>query len=395
MALRIAFLVDDLGASGGMATVRGYARHLREQEGMDVRLVATADEAEPVDVAIATWWATADALYELEAATRIVFLQGLESRFYRAGEAADRLGALAVLDLPVDYIAVGTHIRRVLERLRPEARCHVVPGGIDKAVFRPREDAARPDGPLRVLVEGQSTLWFKGVAEACAAVRAMREPAALTVVMSDPSAAGELDADRVVGGLEPESMADLYASHDVLLKLSRLEGLGLPPLEAMHTGLPCVLTPFSGSDDYARHGENALVVGFDDPAGTVAALDLLARDETLRRRLAEGALRTAASWPDSAASGRAFAEAVRRLHDEPSPPPEAALRRLARGRRLAVELSRRDADRLTSAADLELTLAEADRLAQERLARLHELTGRASYRAAYHAKRLMRRPDPR
>ena len=416
MALRIAFLVADLSHSGGMATVRRYARHLREQEGMDVRFVVTAPKpgalptadhdvpvssvaeaaAQTFDVAIATWWTTAYALYELEAPRRLVFLQSLESRFYRTAEAADRLGALAVLDLPVDYIAVGTHMRRLLERLRPEARCHVVPGGIDKAVFRPREDAARPAGPLRVLVEGQSTLWFKGVAEACAAVRGMREPATLTLVMADPSEAAGFEADRVVGGLSPPQMADLYGEHDVLLKLSRLEGLSLPPLEAMHVGVPCVLTPFTGSDDYARHGENALIVGFDDHAGTVAALDLVARDAALRRRLAEGALGTAASWPDAHASCRAFADALRRLWDDPPPAPDAALRRLARGRRMAVELSRWRAAELTSALEsCELALAEQSELAEDRLAHLHELTSRPSYRAAYHAKRLMRRPDPR
>ena len=38
-------------------------------------------------------------------------------------------------------------------------------------------------------------------------------------------------------------MAALYAEHDVLLKLSRFEGLGLPVLEAFHVGRPCVVTP--------------------------------------------------------------------------------------------------------------------------------------------------------
>ncbi len=408
MSLRVAFLVDSLGASGGMATVRRYARHLREREGMDVRLVVTAPKAappatdhelpvsslteaqqRPVDVAVATWWTTADALYEVEAARRVVFLQSLESRFYSVDDAPDRLGALAVLDLPVDYIAVGTHMRRLLERLRPEARCHVVPAGIDKAVFAPRAPTAA--GPLRVLVEGQPTLWFKGIADACAAVAAMREPAALTLVMADPADAAGFEADRVVGGLSPPEMAELYGEHDVLLKLSRLEGLSLPPLEAMHVGLPCVVTPFTGSDDYARHGENSLVVGFDDHAGTVAALELLARDTELRRRLSEGALATAAGWPDSDAACRAFADSVRRLWEDAPPGPDAALRRLARGRRMAVEFARKEADRRQIA---EIMLAEYQALADERLAGLHELTGRPSYRAAHLAKRLARRPDP-
>ena len=59
-------------------------------------------------------------------------------------------------------------------------------------------------------------------------------------------------------------MREQYARHDVLLKLSRVEGLPLPLVEACHVGVPCVVTPFTGHDEVIRHGENGLVVGFDD-----------------------------------------------------------------------------------------------------------------------------------
>ena len=92
-------------------------------------------------------------------------------------------------------------------------------------------------------------------------------------------------------------MAALYRESDVLLKLSRVEGLGLAPLEGFHSGLPCVVTPYTGSEAYARHGENAMVVGFDDVPGTAATLDALARRRSLLAELGEGALATAAEWP--------------------------------------------------------------------------------------------------
>ena len=263
--LRVAFLVEELGRSGGMAVVRRYARHLLDVEGARCSLVVcgpkpgrlpeaddgipvtTLKEArgEPVDVAVATWWTTAESLFELDAARRVVFLQNLEHRFYREDERVDRLGALGVLDLPVDFVVIASHMRAVLDRLRPDARVRLVPNGIDKSVFAPDGGRGGRSGPLRVLVEGQPTLWFKGMAEAVAAVRAMREPATLTLAVHDPSSARQagLEADRVEGGLSAEGMAALYREHDVLLKLSRFEGLPLPPLEAMHVGLPCVLTP--------------------------------------------------------------------------------------------------------------------------------------------------------
>ena len=80
----------------------------------------------------------------------------------------------------------------------------------------------------------------------------------------------------MLGSLDATSMAEQLAHTDVLLKLARFEGSPLTPVEAFHLGVPCVVTPFTGYDDFARHGDNSLVVGFDDSVGTAAALDLLA-----------------------------------------------------------------------------------------------------------------------
>ena len=71
-------------------------------------------------------------------------------------------------------------------------------------------------------------------------------------------------------------LAALYAESDVLLKLSRVEGMFGPPLEAFHKGATCVVTPVTGHDEYIVHGENGLIVDWDDPPGTTRALDLLA-----------------------------------------------------------------------------------------------------------------------
>jgi len=307
--MRVALLVAELGRSGGMGVIRDWARAL--DDAVPVRPLATMAD-EPVDVAVATWWPTAEALWDLRAQRHVVLLQSLDQRYYHDDEPADRLGAAAVLDLPVGFVAVSSHLARAVSALRPEASVHHVAPGIDKAVFAPVAPRSGP-GPLRVLVEGQPSLWFKGVADAVAAVRRMREPATVTVVAADPSAAGEVGADRVCGGLAPDAMAALYAEHDVLLKLSRFEGLGLPVLEAFHVGRPAVLTPVGGADGIARHGVNALVVGFDDEPGTTDALDRLARDAALRERLGRGARATAAGWPSREDGAAAFGAVLRAL----------------------------------------------------------------------------------
>jgi O-antigen biosynthesis protein len=346
--VRVCFLVHELGRSGGAETIRAYASGLEERGGFEVDLVPTDPRAgargsvrhgEPYDVAIATWWATAGHLWRVDAARRAVFLQSIESRFYEERHFFERLAAEELLALPVSYVTVAHWVRDLLAELRPDASCDVVRGGIHKTVFAPRPRPER-EGPLRVLVDGQPSMWFKGVREATAAVRAMEEPAELTIVAGQPEDAGELDGARVVGGLSAAQMADLYAQSDVLVKLSRVESLGLGPIEAAHVGTPAVVTPYTGHEEHLVHGTNGLVVGMDDVPGTARALDRLARDPALRRRLSEGALETAVRWPSAEDAVDAFAAAVRGIAERPAPDPEPALAALALARRRRLELTR-------------------------------------------------------
>jgi glycosyl transferase family 1 len=110
-------------------------------------------------------------------------------------------------------------------------------------------------------------------------------------------------------------MADLYAASDVLLKLSRSEGLGLPPLEAAAVGTPSVVTPYGGHQDWLDHGTNGVLVGFDDPAGAAGWLDALARDRQLLGRLGAGALETARAWPSVEDSSDEMARALHAIAD--------------------------------------------------------------------------------
>lgn len=418
--MRVCFLVPGLSRSGGLNVIVAHAGRLAAA-GFHVELVLTEPGTEAgaaggrvsvcaladaatgpaYDVAVATWWTTAEALWDVPARRRAVYVQSFEERFYRRDEMWERLGAAAVLDLPVDFIVIAEWMRSALGEIHPGARCHLVPNGIDKTVFAPRPRTPHR-GPLRVLVEGQPSLWFKGVQEAVGAVRAMREPVELTLVALDPSHAGALAVDRLVGELDPSAMADLYAESDILLKLSRVEGLPLPPLEGLHLGLPCVVAPFTGHEEYVRHGLNGVVVGYDDPEGTAEWLDLLARDRDLLIRLGRGARRTAEEWPGLDASADRLARALEDIAAAPAPcaasAPGALLRtvraasELGRGR-LAVARAEREA--LAEARALVHELArsrdECAALLDERRRVLDELTASRAYRAALGARRVIDR----
>ena len=55
--------------------------------------------------------------------------------------------------------------------------------------------------PLRILIEGSPSSWFKGVHEAIIAAAAMHEARHVTVVTGEREALGEVPADEVVGPL--------------------------------------------------------------------------------------------------------------------------------------------------------------------------------------------------
>ena len=123
-------------------------------------------------------------------------------------------------------------------------------------------------------------------------------------------------------------MADLYERNDVLLKLSSVEGMFGPPLEAFHRGATCVVTPVTGHDEYVEHGWNGLLADWDDLRGTARQLDLLARDRALLAFLRANALETARAWPSWDQASQFMAAALLAIRREPAPGGGAAAARL-------------------------------------------------------------------
>jgi O-antigen biosynthesis protein len=355
----VCFILGDLGPSGGAGAAVRHARGLAEDHGWDVSLAlwpgvtataippgirhVTTDEARAVsyDVAVATWWRTAYDLLAIPARRHAYFVQQFEERTYLPGDV-ERFGAIATHDLPVAFLTEAVWIAEELAELRSEAPCFHVPNGIDKRRFAPPGSTPATVGPLRVLVEGSPGLWFKGIQDAAAALELTREPVATTLVTPervDPDTCARFD--HVVGPLDHAAMADAYREADVLLKLSRVEGVFTPPLEAFHCGVPCVVWPVTGHDEYIRHGVNGAVVDFDDLVGAAGWLDLLARDRGLLAKLGRGALETATAWPSWDESTLAFAAAICQIVNGPPPAAGAGAARLLADLDAAMEEQRK------------------------------------------------------
>ena len=146
-------------------------------------------------------------------------------------------------------------------------------------------------------------------------------------------------------------MAGEYARSDVVLKLSRVEGMFGPPLEGFHRGATCVVTPVTGHDEYVEHGWN----GARRRLGRRARHRARARPARARPRAAAPAAH-ATRWPPrargrrGASRPRMMALALRRIRREPSPDPTGSAARLAADARVGMEVHAAPDARLRAAA---------------------------------------------
>jgi len=190
--------------------------------------------------------------------------------------------------------------RRFLIRIGvPPERLRVIPGGIDLAACPPpipRERA--PAEPLRVLFVGRVDFDQKGVdvlleaagrlahrsdlewrivgeiwvpPEALLARRS-RLPSTVRLTITGRRSEPELDAE--------------YRSADLLVVPSRFEPFGLVLLEGMARGLPIIASRVGGMPELVGDSGAALWVPPGDPGALAEAIERLADDPTLRRRLA-------------------------------------------------------------------------------------------------------------
>jgi phosphatidylinositol alpha 1,6-mannosyltransferase len=185
--------------------------------------------------------------------------------------------------------------------------------GVDPAHFHPRfrSEAYRRSlglGPTDLLVtyigriarEKNLTL----LVEAWEALTPYRGSAKLALVgkgpLEDEIRRREIPGVHVAGLMHGADLSAAYASADVFAFPSATETFGNSLLEAMGSGLPSLVAASGGVLEFAQHGENAWLIAPNDTGAIATGLHRLMEDSGLRRKLAEGGLKTAREhrWDD-------------------------------------------------------------------------------------------------
>lgn len=202
--------------------------------------------------------------------------------------------ALAIRDRSIQLAAVSTALAR---RLAARARRPVIDGAgaVDVDFFRP--DRGQRDPARRVVTAyGRRSRPRKGTDLVVRAARmASRRFPDLELVLFDHVGPGnEQDPrdgftpgvrTRFVLNPTPDALAALYAETHVFVAAEKRAGWCNTAAEAMASGACVVCTP-SGTGDFARDGETALVVRIRHPWFLARALTRALGDDALRARLA-------------------------------------------------------------------------------------------------------------
>jgi glycosyltransferase involved in cell wall biosynthesis len=223
----------------------------------------------------------------------------------------------AALRIPHCVIAQSQFARDYLRGAGRTGHIVVVPNWFPDATF-PLAVRAAGSGPVCFFIAGNEAR-RKGIEEVVQAMTQLDAsgcPAKFHLVAMTPSLADRINALHlsnilaVEGPSEHNRLLELMRKAEVFLLPSRGEGFPNSLVEAMAAGMASVVTPVGAVPEIVADG-GAIVVPVRDPGMLCSAIERLAADPELRRRLGEEAQRAVRARYTPSSALPALAEAYR------------------------------------------------------------------------------------
>ncbi len=230
-----------------------------------------ADDIPDADVVIATWWATAEWVdrYPASKGAKVYFIQHHETVF--SSQPTERVEA--TLRLPMYKITIAEWLLDLMQKQYGATQVALVPNSVNTEQFNAPPRSKQPAPTVGVMY---TDVEWKGCDISLEAFSlAARDIPDLQLVAFGhlPSTAQLPLPPQTKYTLRPPQsiIKDLYAQCDAWLFGSRIEGFGLPILEAMACRTPVIGTPAGAAPELLKQGAGILV-NPEDPKDMAEAI---------------------------------------------------------------------------------------------------------------------------
>ncbi|MEO9576775.1 MAG: glycosyltransferase family 4 protein [Tateyamaria sp.] len=256
------------------AVLRNYIQH---GEGLRKRVdgpfldrimdrVTTLETRRPVrdadlpdaDVVIATWWETAPWVNALSSrkGAKAYFMQD----YGAPGQELDAL--IPTWKMPFTFITLNRRLQAMIKAQNLDAPVAIMSNAVDHSLFNapPRVRGMPPT--IGLLYRGKQSKGMDIAAKALTRIR--QEIPGVKVVAVGNNKKQLPDWVDLVEKPDDQTLIEIYRSCDLWLFPSRMEGFGLPIIEAMACRTPVISTRVGGAEDVITDGVNGCLVDIDD-----------------------------------------------------------------------------------------------------------------------------------
>ncbi len=299
MGHKVCLLVVNPTKRRFLANFLHYRPKWIKEKGLKVLRIKDLNKIPQANFLIFSAWAHAWDLRNLpeEKGKKIYFIQHREGLYHGDKDEVEK-----TYYLPYKKIAVSTWLKEMLKKEFNENSILLL-NSFDKNLFN-ADFLKRKENKIRIMLLNHTYKW-KGTKEGVEIVNDLKKkyPSLELILFGAREEKDAYGADEYYYKKIGIDLARVYASCDIFLCPSWDEGFGLPSLEAMACGSALVTYDNGGSRDFAFDNKTAMVAERKNKKELKQKLELLIKDENLRKKIAKQGqehISTLPTWQEQA-----------------------------------------------------------------------------------------------